>query len=341
MKLMLGIFLICIGLVIGLPYLPIPQSDSVADSEDQQSNPFVRESQSADAGKKPNSFSNEAIVENEFAAKSSPDETSSADGINSVAGTIEEAIVSNDKNEPADTGTLNEPVAPVKVTPQIDIAAYPGQTLNRSPVDHKWSSNKFLAKPVAAVANPHATGTGSNQPMAAAIQAKLPSHSVQANPAVISKGPFTTPVSWHRKSVHQEKITSLENLDSPEFDDIQWNVAPQTDGRIKVVLFIATWSKSCESSIQRFNSLYSKHSGDIEFLGLFDAKGGEDLAGIVDKWGIKFPVAIDADGEIQKRFHSHAYPSIYVIDGSNKIRCANIRQKHLKTALIGLLNEPQ
>jgi thiol-disulfide isomerase/thioredoxin len=354
MKLMIGILFICIGLVMGLPYL-VDKNDLVAESGNgnEQLNPFA--SQSADSDSEPTSLSDTSDGENEIVANA-VDNSLTKEIVESIDDTV---VIDTD----AAPETVDEPSPPAEVTPvepkpAIDIAAYPGQTLDRPTIDHKWSSNKFITKPVAAVTNPYVTAAESKKPVAAASPAKLPgqvslasqakldsqaklaSHPVQINPAVVESGaPFAMPASWHRKSVNQQQITSLENLDSPEYSNVQWSIEPQTDGRLKVVLFIATWSDSCESSIQRFNSLYSQYSDNVEFLGLVDPKGSDDLPNTVKKWGIKFPVAVDTAGEIQKRFHSHAYPSVYVIDRNEKLRCANIRAKYLKATLDELVNE--
>jgi peroxiredoxin len=92
-------------------------------------------------------------------------------------------------------------------------------------------------------------------------------------------------------------------------------------GQVVLVNFWATWCGPCRQEIPHLNTLYDKYrASGFVLLGVNiddNPKAAADLAG---KLGVKFPVLLDTDKAVSKRYDMSAMPATVVIDRDGKVR---------------------
>ncbi len=92
-------------------------------------------------------------------------------------------------------------------------------------------------------------------------------------------------------------------------------------GQVVLVNFWASWCGPCRQEMPHLNRLYDKYrASGFTLLGVNiddDAKHGAATAA---KWGLKFPVLLDADKQVTKLYDLGAMPSTVLIDRDGKVR---------------------
>jgi cytochrome c biogenesis protein CcmG/thiol:disulfide interchange protein DsbE len=111
-------------------------------------------------------------------------------------------------------------------------------------------------------------------------------------------------------------------------------------GKVVVLVFWATWCGPCIRSIPHTNALADKYKGKVVFIGVCHPRGGEKMKDVVKEHGIKYPVALDAEGKLIGELKVNSYPDYYVIDAKGVIRGADVVNSKVE-ALVQLLLEEQ
>ncbi|NIS69309.1 MAG: redoxin domain-containing protein [Proteobacteria bacterium] len=112
---------------------------------------------------------------------------------------------------------------------------------------------------------------------------------------------------------------------APEFTlpTLDGKSARLADYRGKVVLlnFWATWCPPCIWEMPSMESLYQRFKGrEFEILGVsIDAKGESVVRPFVDDHGITFPVLLDPDSQVYKRYGVTGVPESFIIDKDGKV----------------------
>jgi peroxiredoxin len=92
-------------------------------------------------------------------------------------------------------------------------------------------------------------------------------------------------------------------------------------GQVVLVNFWASWCGPCKQEMPHLNRLYDKYrASGFTLLGVNiddDAKHGAATAA---KWGLKFPVLLDADKTVTKLYDMGAMPSTVLIDRDGRVR---------------------
>jgi peroxiredoxin len=92
-------------------------------------------------------------------------------------------------------------------------------------------------------------------------------------------------------------------------------------GQVVLVNFWASWCGPCKQEMPHLNRLYDKYrSSGFTLLGVNiddDARVGAATAG---KWGLRFPVLLDADKTVTRLYDLGAMPSTVLIDRDGKVR---------------------
>jgi len=92
-------------------------------------------------------------------------------------------------------------------------------------------------------------------------------------------------------------------------------------GRVVMVNFWATWCGPCRQEMPQLNRLYEKYrASGFVLLGVNvddDSKKAAELAG---KLGVTFPVLLDTDKSVSKRYDLSTMPSTVIIDRDGTVR---------------------
>ena len=92
-------------------------------------------------------------------------------------------------------------------------------------------------------------------------------------------------------------------------------------GQVVLVNFWASWCGPCKQEMPHLNRLYDKYrASGFTLLAVNlddDARHG---AATATKWGLKFPVLLDADKTVTKLYDMGAMPSTVLIDRDGRVR---------------------
>ena len=92
-------------------------------------------------------------------------------------------------------------------------------------------------------------------------------------------------------------------------------------GQVVLVNFWASWCGPCKQEMPHLNRLYDKYrASGFTLLAVNiddDARLGASTAA---KWGLKFPVLLDADKNVTRLYDLGAMPSTVLIDRDGKVR---------------------
>jgi peroxiredoxin len=92
-------------------------------------------------------------------------------------------------------------------------------------------------------------------------------------------------------------------------------------GQVVLVNFWASWCGPCKQEMPHLNRLYDKYrASGFTLLAVNiddDAKHGAATAA---KWGLRFPVLLDADKTVTKLYDLGAMPSTVLIDRDGRVR---------------------
>ncbi len=92
-------------------------------------------------------------------------------------------------------------------------------------------------------------------------------------------------------------------------------------GQVVLVNFWASWCGPCKQEMPHLNRLYDKYrASGFTLLAVNiddDAKHGAATAA---KWGLRFPVLLDADKKVTRQYDLGAMPSTVLIDRDGKVR---------------------
>jgi peroxiredoxin len=92
-------------------------------------------------------------------------------------------------------------------------------------------------------------------------------------------------------------------------------------GRVVMVNFWATWCGPCRQEMPQLNKLYEKYRGSgFVLLGVNVDDDTRNAASVAGKLGVKFPVLLDTDKAVSKRYELATMPSTVIIDRDGKVR---------------------
>jgi thiol-disulfide isomerase/thioredoxin len=111
-------------------------------------------------------------------------------------------------------------------------------------------------------------------------------------------------------------------------------------GKVVVLEFWATWCTTCIGLVPHHNELAKKY-GDkgLVFIGVCDAEGAEKMLDVAKKFGIEYPIAVDAKNATSDAYKADSTPDFYLIDRRGKLRWADIATDDVDRAIEALLAE--
>jgi peroxiredoxin len=93
-------------------------------------------------------------------------------------------------------------------------------------------------------------------------------------------------------------------------------------GKVLLLNFWATWCGACKEEMSSMQNLYSSLKADgVEVLAISIDRWNEDrIQEYVKDNHLTFPVLLDQDQKVRKKYHVMGLPTSYLIDGEGNIR---------------------
>lgn len=121
------------------------------------------------------------------------------------------------------------------------------------------------------------------------------------------------------KNVHANEV--IQSFTLPDTDGTNWELhATAKDNKVVLINFWATWCTPCRLEMPQFEKLYLKHKeAGLEILAINCDEEQEDVEKYLQKSTISFPVLLDREGDVAKRYGVRAYPTSILIDKTGKV----------------------
>ena len=87
-------------------------------------------------------------------------------------------------------------------------------------------------------------------------------------------------------------------------------------GKVVILNLWATWCGPCRVEMPGMENLYRRYRSEgLEILAVSLDKGSSDkVQTFADEYRLSFPVLLDKDGQVERRYNSITIPTTYVID---------------------------
>jgi peroxiredoxin len=92
-------------------------------------------------------------------------------------------------------------------------------------------------------------------------------------------------------------------------------------GQVVLVNFWASWCGPCKQEMPHLNRIYDKYrSSGFTLLAVNIDDDARHGAATATKWGLKFPVLLDADKRVTRLYDLGAMPATVLIDRDGRVR---------------------
>jgi peroxiredoxin len=92
-------------------------------------------------------------------------------------------------------------------------------------------------------------------------------------------------------------------------------------GQVVMVNFWASWCAPCRIEMPHLNKLHDKYrAAGLKLLGVNVDEDAGKAVGTASKWGVKFPVLLDADKKVSRLYDLNSMPTTVLIDRDGKVR---------------------
>jgi thiol-disulfide isomerase/thioredoxin len=110
----------------------------------------------------------------------------------------------------------------------------------------------------------------------------------------------------------------------------------QFRGQVVLLNFWATWCVPCKDEMPLLQKYFEVRQGKMVVIGVNSQESEADVKTYMYSNNITFPIALDASGELSRKFIIQGYPTTYFIDASGVIRAEHIGALN-ETLLAGYL----
>jgi thiol-disulfide isomerase/thioredoxin len=107
----------------------------------------------------------------------------------------------------------------------------------------------------------------------------------------------------------------------------------QYRGKVVVLNFWATWCTPCKDEMPLLQKYADALKSKIVVIGINSQEAVVDVKAFVDANALSFPIALDGNGEILRKFLVHNYPTTFFIDPNGILR-----DQHIGTLSDELMN---
>ncbi len=108
-------------------------------------------------------------------------------------------------------------------------------------------------------------------------------------------------------------------LDLTDLQGQRWTSA-SLKGRAVVLNFWATWCPPCREEMPSLQTLHELGGGDPVVIGVNVREPASRVRRYLESAGVQFPVVLDPQGELVKRFDVKTYPTTLLIAPDGQIR---------------------
>ncbi len=92
-------------------------------------------------------------------------------------------------------------------------------------------------------------------------------------------------------------------------------------GQVVLINFWASWCGPCKVEMPHLNRLHDKYrSAGVTLLGVNIDDDPQHGAATAARWGVRFPVLLDADKRVSKLYDLGAMPSTVLVDRDGRVR---------------------
>ena len=111
---------------------------------------------------------------------------------------------------------------------------------------------------------------------------------------------------------------TLSTLDGTDFTLSQYR------GQPVVLNFWATWCPPCRAEIPYFQQASVKYNGQVAIVGVDDGETVAKVAPFANEVGITYPLPIDEQSLVSRRYNVNSLPSTFFIDAEGVIQKVHI-----------------
>jgi len=117
-----------------------------------------------------------------------------------------------------------------------------------------------------------------------------------------------------------------EVVEDISFQGLQQSQMTLSQFRGKVVLlnFWATWCLPCKDEMPLLQKSFEARAEKIVVIGVNSQESEADVTAYLQENRLTFPMALDANGELSRKFLIRGYPTTYFIDAGGVIRAEHI-----------------
>ena len=111
---------------------------------------------------------------------------------------------------------------------------------------------------------------------------------------------------------------SLTALDGSTF------TLSETRGRPVVLNFWATWCPPCRAEMPAIQSRAAEWGDDLLVVGIEVGEPPDEVQAFVDRFGLTFPIVLDRNGKVSRRYLVQGLPTTVVLDAEGIVQARHV-----------------